>query len=480
LRLNDFTEASLDLSTMSAAQRDLLPLDESPAETEAATPIALRDQVAQRLAAHRARRTQRAGAPVTPKAPPADASSRASRIAATVAERYAKSQSYRAFLAAQAETAIREAEAAAEVAALSAQAVADAQYKLLDELDQLSSSQASARLEAVAEPVADLHTADLHITDLRIVEDRTASPTTAQVPYSGLTVRLYETDQRSAQRSAGSAQGAAAGKLRPQSEADDEEVLALEDEIAFRQAPVFDEVGPSSDIPANLIQFPRQLVAPRKARPRLAEGPLREDSDHAHDSAQLRIFEVEAAQISSAPAIESAAPEWSSILLAAHPVSAVVEAPEAPFQPIPSPQTAPFNLRLMAAIVDGCVVAAALFAFAAVFAVTVGKLAAGSHANFHMAPQTAAITGLVVFGMLTLLYQFLFFSLAEATPGMRYARIGLCTLDDDNPTRAAMRRRIFATVLAACPLGIGFLWAWLDDDGLGWHDRISRMYQRSY
>jgi hypothetical protein len=43
-----------------------------------------------------------------------------------------------------------------------------------------------------------------------------------------------------------------------------------------------------------------------------------------------------------------------------------------------------------------------------------------------------------------------------------------------------MRRRIFAVILAACPLGIGFLWAWLDDDGLGWHDRISRMYQRSY
>ena len=63
---------------------------------------------------------------------------------------------------------------------------------------------------------------------------------------------------------------------------------------------------------------------------------------------------------------------------------------------------------------------------------------------------------------------------------MRYARIGLCTLSDDNPTRAAMRRRIFAQLLAACPLGMGYLWAFLDDDRLGWHDRISRIYQRSY
>jgi len=78
------------------------------------------------------------------------------------------------------------------------------------------------------------------------------------------------------------------------------------------------------------------------------------------------------------------------------------------------------------------------------------------------------------------IYQFLFFTFSEATPGMRYARIGLCTFSDDNPTRAAMRRRILAVLLSACPLGLGFLWAWLDEEGLGWHDRISRMYQRSY
>ena len=63
---------------------------------------------------------------------------------------------------------------------------------------------------------------------------------------------------------------------------DESEVLALEEEIAFRQAPIFEEpAGPNIDIPANLIEFPRQLVAPRKARPRLAEGPLREEADQA-------------------------------------------------------------------------------------------------------------------------------------------------------------------------------------------------------
>ena len=63
---------------------------------------------------------------------------------------------------------------------------------------------------------------------------------------------------------------------------------------------------------------------------------------------------------------------------------------------------------------------------------------------------------------------------------MRYARIGLCTFTDENPTRKDMRRRIFAQFVAVCPLGIGLLWILLDDDALGWHDRISRMYQRAY
>jgi uncharacterized RDD family membrane protein YckC len=82
--------------------------------------------------------------------------------------------------------------------------------------------------------------------------------------------------------------------------------------------------------------------------------------------------------------------------------------------------------------------------------------------------------------LLCLLYQALFFSFSQATPGMRCARIALCTFDDENPTRSAMRRRMLAMLLSACPLGLGFLWATIDEDRLAWHDRISRMYQRSY
>jgi uncharacterized RDD family membrane protein YckC len=90
------------------------------------------------------------------------------------------------------------------------------------------------------------------------------------------------------------------------------------------------------------------------------------------------------------------------------------------------------------------------------------------------------VTGAVAVAFLVLLYQVLFFWFSEATPGMRCARIALCTFDDENPTRRAIRRRGLAMLLSACPLGLGFLWAALDEDRLTWHDRISRMYQRSY
>ena len=71
----------------------------------------------------------------------------------------------------------------------------------------------------------------------------------------------------------------------------------------------------------------------------------------------------------------------------------------------------------------------------------------------------------LVFG---LVYQLLFLSYAEeGTPGMRYARIALCTFEDENPTIEQMRMRIPAMLFAALPAGLGLLWAIFDSDHLG-------------
>jgi hypothetical protein len=251
-------------------------------------------------------------------------------------------------------------------------------------------------------------------------------------------------------------------------EAPDE--ILLDEEIAFRHDPIFDEPAePPQPIAANLIEFPRQLVAPRKSRPRLAEGPLREDADTSPAAAQLRIFEVDAEQIATTP--EPSLPEWASIRLDAPRERSVQpnDIPEISFA-LP-PQVAPLNLRLMAAAVDVCILTVAFLTFVTLAAYTAHQLPTGS---------TAAIAAAGLFLLLFVVYHTLFFTVADATPGMRYARIALCTFSDENPTRSAMRRRTFAILLAASPLGIGFLWAILDDDRMGWHDRISRMYQRAY
>jgi uncharacterized RDD family membrane protein YckC len=470
-------------------------------------PHALRQQVAERLAAHRSRRPHSEpihSQPINPR-------QRSSKIAAAVAERYAQSKSYQAYLAEEAERAVREAEeaarqarAAAEIAARNAEAMAKAQYELLTELEEYSDpipapdarlhAPAATRPRSRAEWVAEEPELEFEAPAALELEAPAEPPV--------YTVRHVADLRRPA---------TSGEPVRREEEieiaVDPAEANFLDEEIAFRQDPIFEPVEAPTPIPANIIEFPRELVAPRKARPRLAEGPLLDEPAHS-DPSQLRIFEVEAEQISDEPASDAAAPEWTSILLDAHPrqqgsfydipsqplSAAYAGSPYAPGADASaaqhlqlSPETehlyatplevAPVSLRLMSAMVDLCIVVAAFMVFAGVAVTTTAHLIPG---GIQMAVPTAAISTAGSIALLGLLYQLLFFTFSDATPGMRYARIGLCTMSDENPSRAAMRRRIFALVLASASLGLGVLWVLLDDERLGWHDRISRMYQRSY
>jgi len=85
-----------------------------------------------------------------------------------------------------------------------------------------------------------------------------------------------------------------------------------------------------------------------------------------------------------------------------------------------------------------------------------------------------------MFLFFAVIYQLLFFTLNDVTPGMRMTRMAFCTFREDNPSRKAIRRRMISMALAACPLGLGLVWMIMDSDGLGWHDRMSRMYPRTY
>ena len=475
------------MSTTSAAQREtgtgdqfapasaplfeLTPPDAAPQHPD------LKQQVASRLAAHRARRAQTTeAAPLSGRPATASRTSRvrSAQIAAAVAERYAHSPSYRSVLAAEAERAVHQAQAVAKIATINAQAIAVAQQQLLADLDHWH-------------PPADAFAASANVPltagDYAALFDREPAPAAvvATPPHPALTVRLYED---AAHPPATPRTSQLFESRRPfantHPELDEDECFALDEEIAFRHQPVFEEKIPPEPIPANLIEFPRQLVASRKARPRLAEGPLRDDDTPAHAASQLRIFEVEADQISSAPAAQTIAPEWSSILLSAL-APAEFTAPTLEAEPLflHVPQPAPIGRRLTAAAIDAAILLTAEAAFTAVFVLALTHLS--GNRSLPTVPRIPAVAAAVAtFAVLAVLYQLLFFTLSDHTPGMRYARIALCTFSDENPSRSAMRRRLFSTLLAAAPLGLGLLWAFLDEDTLGWHDRISRMYQRAY
>lgn len=221
---------------------------------------------------------------------------------------------------------------------------------------------------------------------------------------------------------------------------------------------------------ANLIEFPREVVATRKMRPRLVEGPYA-----ASREAQLSIFEVDPEAISTeapVPAVEQAArwnePEWSGIKLDAQPEPADALAEAA--QPAVEIELAPANLRLLAMVVDATLIAAAVLAAGAVFALNSASLPG---------PRAMGIAGAVAFVAIAALYEVLFLTLGSATPGMKYACLGLSTFASEQPTREQRWRRLRAMAVSLLPVGLGLVWMLFDEERLSWHDRFSQTYLKS-
>jgi uncharacterized RDD family membrane protein YckC len=237
---------------------------------------------------------------------------------------------------------------------------------------------------------------------------------------------------------------------------------------SLRDRPI--EVREPDQEHANLIQFPRELVATRKIRPH--PGPATDAE------AQLSIFEVDPATVSTeaaAPVAEQGGaasiwnrPEWSGIKLDTQPVEVLASAREV--DPVLAAlPVASLGTRLMAAVVDGALILASF--------VTVGYLVAH---NVQHPPtgKPAELLGAFALALIGMLYYAFFFALPVCTPGMMYAGIGLCTFDEKSPTRAQLRRRLGAMLLSLLPVGLGLVWSIFDDDHLSWHDRFSQTYLR--
>jgi len=90
--------------------------------------------------------------------------------------------------------------------------------------------------------------------------------------------------------------------------------------------------------------------------------------------------------------------------------------------------------------------------------------------------RTAALIYASAMALILLFYRMLSFMLADRSPATRMA--GLCLLHFDG--RPANRRqrllRLAASCLSLAPLGIGFLWALVDEEHLTFHDHISETF----
>ena len=450
----------------------------SASNSQAELAPAWKQEVNRRLAAHR-NRTDSAKPTVVPGNANRENSSAAASAAARVAARYANAPSYSEMLADDARAAVRaaavasraarEAQAAAEQVLHGIEAGLNSAPSLTPKREPVVSTGRTFRelpeplqewpaWEKPAEPVAPT------------MSPQSRTPET--VPVEGL---LDATWPPKSTRDA-AAPASRAAVLTEVSAGDWWETTPKAPEpepwSTFESARPM-PAEPSQPFHANLIEFPRELVATRKARPRQAEAPALATPAAV---GQLSIFEVDPGAILIEPAVPEPSPEpapvwpepvWRGIELDEEAVEvAVAKAIETRVQPR---QMATFGWRSLAAVVDGSLILSTFLAAAAAAAANT------DHFPALKQMEMGAGAALIAIGVL---YQILFFTLANATPGMAYAGLSISTLNDRRPTRAQMRLRLGSLLLSLLPVGLGVAWALFDDEHLSWHDRISGTYLR--
>ena len=148
-------------------------------------------------------------------------------------------------------------------------------------------------------------------------------------------------------------------------------------------------------------------------------------------------------------------------------VEAKAEPPAAPRDVRCAEPVAPVTIRTLAGALDASVLGVAAGLFAGTFYLLEGAL--------PRQPKAAALL-VVAAGCLAAFYVFLYLFYSGETPGMQWT--GLRLLDfEGNPPRAIGRLiRFIGALLSGAALGLGYLWAFIDEEALTWHDRMSQTF----
>lgn len=399
-------------------------------------------EVSQRVAEHKNRTGAAAAQPEAPALSEAAAKIRKAQAAARVAARYAQAPSFSQMQAAEVQAALR-------AAGIATQAALEANNTAQVLLSEMQSSSAGPRLVVPVEfeTVTPAHSSE---TDWAWKPER-------QAESSSLPVSLAAWENESIQT-----RWEQEARLRPM-EAMEYRANRPEEGEEFWGSETIVPVEPDTPIQANVIEFPRELIATRRMRPRRVEGAFAVSGLEQ----QLSIFEVDPEAAEDASESSWPAPEWSGIELDAQ----LLEEPETHDSPalMAEVELAPMRDRLRAALIDVVIISVAFLAAGLVAVTRIGHL-----------PMTRIVEGGAVLAFLFFgqIYYTLFLTLAEITPGMKFTRIALCTFDGQIPTKAQLRSRLGALLLSLVPVGLGIAWALFDDDHLCWHDRLSSTYLR--
>jgi uncharacterized RDD family membrane protein YckC len=130
-------------------------------------------------------------------------------------------------------------------------------------------------------------------------------------------------------------------------------------------------------------------------------------------------------------------------------------------------QSASLARRIFASLIDGVIIVIAVAVFGGIF----WKVAA-------VRPPLVQMIGMGAAALFTFwaVYQYLLLVYAGSTPGLLAAGLELARFNG-SPTNRSMRRwRVLASYLSAVSLGLGYVWVFLDEDVLCWHDRITHTY----
>ena len=130
-------------------------------------------------------------------------------------------------------------------------------------------------------------------------------------------------------------------------------------------------------------------------------------------------------------------------------------------------QTAQLSRRIFAGVVDGLFVGAATAIFGYMFLRFNPSLP-----QIRMTAEVAAaLTVLLWFA-----YQSAFLIFCGTTPGLRATRLKISRFDGAAASRDLRRWRVVASGLSFVSLGLGYIWTFLDEDQLSWHDRITKTH----